>query len=125
LRRVREGIQVGRLAAHPSREAQALDIHDLLANHGRRPYTMKPSDIITPSQRQAIALIVNAVTETIAECGDMGAPGGTIYAALMHYGCTLQQFESLMAALVRLGKVTKRGELYFAPQAAAAAGSTA
>ncbi len=36
-----------------------------------------------------------------------------MYAALMSQGCTLNQFESIMGALVRLGRVEKRGECYF------------
>ena len=67
---------------------------------------------ITPQQASALQSIVKSVVATINETPD-GAPGGILYAALMHHGCTLNQFESLMGALVRLGKVTQRGDCYF------------
>ena len=66
------------------------------------------------NQVQAVLKIAAAVIETIRESGSLGAPGGTIYAALMSHGCTLQQFDGLMAAIVGSGKVSKRGEFYFA-----------
>jgi len=40
--------------------------------------------------------------------------GGTLYAVLMTYGCTMEQFEQLTSALVAAGKLEKRGQLYFA-----------
>jgi hypothetical protein len=67
----------------------------------------------TETQKRALILIVSAITETIKEAGELGAPGGHMYAALMAHGCTLNQFESIMAALVRLGRVEKRGQSYF------------
>lgn len=66
----------------------------------------------TAAQAQALRAIVAAVVDAIAAAGPLGAPGGTLYAALMAHGCTLSQFESLMAALVRAGKVTRSGDLY-------------
>lgn len=65
------------------------------------------------TQARALALVVVAVVDAIKAAGPSGAPGGTLYAALMTQGCTLGQFESLMAALVSTGRVQKRGELYF------------
>jgi hypothetical protein len=49
----------------------------------------------------------------VRAAGSLGAPGGVIYAALMGQGCTLSQFESLMAGLVRAGKLRRDGDLYF------------
>jgi hypothetical protein len=69
---------------------------------------------LNPNQARALALVVEAVVEAVKAAGPNGAPGGTLYAALMSQGCTLSQFESLMGALVRLGKVRREGELYFA-----------
>jgi hypothetical protein len=69
---------------------------------------------LNPEQASALRLIVSAVLETIEEAGPMGAPGGHLYAALMHAGCTYSQFVSLMGALVRSGRVVKRGECYHA-----------
>mgnify|MGYP001005788984 CR=1 FL=1 len=69
---------------------------------------------LTPAQTQALRTIVGAVTEAIAAAGETGAPGGVLYAALMSQGCTLSQFESLMGALCRTGRIVKRGECYYA-----------
>lgn len=59
-------------------------------------------------------MIADSIIESVKAAGKGGAPGGVIYAALMQQGCTLNQYESLMAGLVRAGKLEKRGELYFA-----------
>lgn len=65
-------------------------------------------------QLTALGAVLGAIRGTIAECGPMGAPGGVLYAALMGHGCTLSQFESIMGALVRSGRVRKVGECYHA-----------
>lgn len=57
--------------------------------------------------------ILGAVVETVREAGPTGAPGGHIYAALMHVGVTLDQYERIMAELVRAELVVKRGQCYF------------
>jgi hypothetical protein len=67
---------------------------------------------LNPAQIAALRQIAAAVVEAVREAGPMGAPGGHLYAALMAQGCTLSQFESLMGALVRTGKLTKRGQCY-------------
>ncbi len=69
--------------------------------------------IPTADQKRALILIVSAITDTIKEAGEFGAPGGVMYAALMAHGCSLNQFESIMGALVRMNRVEKRGECYF------------
>lgn len=69
---------------------------------------------LTSQQQANLNTIVRAVVESVNSAGPLGAPGGHLYAALMSQGCTLNQFESLMSALIRAGKVTKQGECYFA-----------
>ncbi len=69
---------------------------------------------MTPQQATALKMICAAVVDVIKCAGDLGAPGGVLYAALMAHGCSLNQFESLMGAMVRAGVVQKRGDLYFA-----------
>lgn len=59
--------------------------------------------------------IGNIIVETVTEAGSRGAPAGYLYAALMHIGMTLSTFETLMAALVRAGRLRRKGLLYFAP----------
>ncbi len=70
---------------------------------------------LTPVQSEALRLIVSATVEAVKAAGPHGAPAGVIYAALMHQGCTKNQFDSLMGALVRKGKLTHDPEshLYF------------
>lgn len=68
---------------------------------------------LTPQQAAALRAIVEAVTEAVAAAGSLGAPGGVIYAALMGHGCSLSQYESLMGAMVRAGKLRRSGHLYF------------
>jgi len=53
----------------------------------------------------------------VASSGKLGTPAGTLYAALMTHGCSLEQFEQVMSALVAARKLTKRGDLYFAVEA--------
>lgn len=68
---------------------------------------------MTTQQMQALGRVCQAILETI-RCSPDGAPGGHLYAALMAHGCTLIQFESIMAGLVQAGAITKRGECYHA-----------
>lgn len=68
----------------------------------------------TQAQLQTLHQLLNAVVETVRETGDHGAPGGVLYAALMNVGITLEQFETLMGALVEAGKLRRSGNLYFA-----------
>lgn len=58
-------------------------------------------------QIEAAQRIGLAVMEAIAECGELGAPEGPIYAALMSQGCTLSQFQSLVGGMERNGVVTR------------------
>lgn len=69
---------------------------------------------LAPSQSKALALLVSAVVDSVAVAGPLGAPAGVLYSALMAHGCSLSQFQSLMGALVRLGKLRQEGDLYFA-----------
>jgi len=59
-------------------------------------------------------MIGDAVVDSVRAGGPLGVPGGTLYATLMTYGCTLSQYEQIMGALVSAGRLEKRGELYFA-----------
>lgn len=61
----------------------------------------------------ALRAITDGIVEAVAAAGPLGCPGGTLYAALMTHGCSLEQYEQFMGTLVRAGKLVKRGELYF------------
>lgn len=67
---------------------------------------------MTTEQIRAIRAIASEILEAIKDSGPIGAPGGVMYAYLMTQGCTLHQFEQIMAGLVRAGYVTKSGECY-------------
>lgn len=67
---------------------------------------------LNAQQSKALSEIIKAIVQTISEC-PTGAPAGPIYAALMAHGCTLNQFESLMGGLERVGVIRKQGDLYF------------
>jgi hypothetical protein len=62
---------------------------------------------------ELVEAVLGIIVEGVEVAGDHGAPGGTLYAALMTVGCSLEQFEVLMGILIARGRVTKRGELYF------------
>jgi hypothetical protein len=69
---------------------------------------------MTKQQIAAIQAIAGIIVDVVKAAGPLGAPGGTIYAALMAHGCSLDQYTQLMAALVGAGKLRKDGQLYFA-----------
>lgn len=58
--------------------------------------------------------IADAIIEAIRAAGPLGCPAGVLYAALMPHGCSLAQFESIMAGLIAAGKVADKGGCYFA-----------
>lgn len=68
---------------------------------------------MTPQQIALLRQIADAITDAVAAAGSFGAPSGTLYAALMAQGCTLNQYEQIMAGLVRAGRLTQSGHLYF------------
>lgn len=57
--------------------------------------------------------IVDVVVDAIKERGSSGTPEGPLYAMLMGFGCTLNQFNVLVECLVDAGKVTKRGNVLY------------
>lgn len=77
--------------------------------------TIFTMNTITTEQLTALRELLAAVVDAVKVAGSNGAPGGVLYSALMAHGCTLAQFEGVMGALVRTGKLERRGELYFAP----------
>lgn len=67
---------------------------------------------MTDEQKRAIVAICDALLEGVRAGGEHGAPGGTLYSALMGR-LSLQQFEGLMRGLERAGCVRKSGQLYY------------
>ncbi len=69
------------------------------------------------AKARAMAAVLLGVIDAVKEAGPVGAPGGVIYAGLMAQGCSLEQSEQIMAALVGAGRLHRRGDLYFATEA--------
>ena len=65
-------------------------------------------------QAKLLRTIAAGFIEACEAAGELGAPGGILYAAMMQQGCTLQQFEGITSGLVKAGMVEKRGECYHA-----------
>lgn len=68
---------------------------------------------MTSQQIAALRQIGRAIVESVRAAGETGAPGGILYAALMAQGCTLNQFEQIMAGMVRARVLTQEGHVYF------------
>jgi hypothetical protein len=80
----------------------------------RKTKKYRKTKIMTAQQKQAILQICDAVVEGIKVAGPIGIPSGHVYASLMHFGCNLSQYESLIGILVKAGKIRKQGDLLFA-----------
>ncbi len=50
---------------------------------------------MTIQQIKLLRLVADSIIAGVAAAGSLGCPGGTLYAALMAQGCTLQQFEGI------------------------------
>ena len=61
---------------------------------------------MTKDQIQALQNIAKAIIETANDCGNTGAPAGPIYASLMSFGASFNQFHSIMDTLTRKGFLT-------------------
>ena len=84
--------------------------------------------MMTDTQKQLLRKIAEAIIESVREAGPMGAPAGPMYAALMSYGFSLDNFEQIMSGLVAAKMLRKSGHLYFAvnpPQGANVSASKA
>lgn len=68
---------------------------------------------MTTEQLEALKAICAATLDAIAAAGKLGCPAGSLYSSLMTHGCSFNQFQSLMAGLIRAGKVRQSGQLYF------------
>jgi len=60
----------------------------------------------------ALIEIARAIVESVKAAGELGAPAGNLYAALMTVGCTEAQFERIMGGLCRAGVLIKTGHIY-------------
>jgi hypothetical protein len=72
---------------------------------------------MTPQQIIGLQKLGLAVLEAVSDGGDLGAPGGTLYAAMMHQGANLSQFQSFMGTLTGRGMLTQMGDCYYITEA--------
>jgi hypothetical protein len=68
---------------------------------------------MTNQESTLLRKVAVAIIETVRESGSMGAPAGPMYAAMMSYGFSLENFEQIMAGLVAAKMLRKSGHLYF------------
>lgn len=70
---------------------------------------------MTGQQIKAAQCVARALLDTIAEVAPHGAPSGLMYAALMAQGCTLAQYQSLVASMQRNGLITAQEDSHGEP----------
>jgi hypothetical protein len=63
-------------------------------------------------QREAVRRLADCFIDAVKEGGERGAPAGVLYAAVLGT-ISLAQFNQIMAALVKAGRLRKDGDLYF------------
>lgn len=68
----------------------------------------------TNQQIKALQMLCDAIIASVREVGEVGAPAGALYAAMMAHGISLDHFQQIMGALVQLGKLRQSGDLYYA-----------
>ena len=65
----------------------------------------------TQTQVNAAIQLIKVIGETLKEAG--ATPSGTLYAALMQYGCTLNQYNQLIDMFKNAGKVKEVSNLLY------------
>lgn len=66
---------------------------------------------MTAQQKIGLLQVIQAIRQAVIESGSLGCPEGHVYAALMAQGCTIGQFEDIIALMVRTGAIQKKGNL--------------
>jgi hypothetical protein len=67
---------------------------------------------VTELANERLRQLLSAFLDAVKEGKEHGAPAGVMYAAMMGE-ISLEQFESIMGALVALKCIRKQGHLYF------------
>jgi hypothetical protein len=65
-------------------------------------------------------LQTRAIVAAVAAGREAGADGGLLYAGLSGEGCTIDQFQALVGAMVGAGLLCRVGERYYLGEAALA-----
>ncbi len=71
---------------------------------------------MTAQQAKGIRQVMAGIVESAIAGGELGAPSGVVYSALMAHGCTLNQFQSLTASMVKAGIIEERGHCFHVTQ---------
>ena len=63
---------------------------------------------------RAVRELADGIVEIVRDTGENGAPAGIMYLAFLAHNIPLEVFEDFMGALVKAGRLKKKGDLYFA-----------
>jgi hypothetical protein len=74
---------------------------------------MQTQEISSAQKTHFVKLVCDSIIEAVKMAGSQGAPAGHLYAAMMVHGFSLEQFEQIMWALVLVGELERRGQVYF------------
>ena len=67
---------------------------------------------IPNKQQKAILGVSAAFIEAVRASGDLGSPGGHLYAIAMEF-MSLEEFEAFMGGIVATGILRKEGQVYY------------
>ena len=62
-------------------------------------------DGISEQQAAALRLAVSCIEDAARDGGELGAPSGIVYAALSTQGMRLESYQSILAAMERMGRI--------------------
>ena len=63
---------------------------------------------------KVLAEVMDIIYDTVKESGEMGAPSGPVYAALMSIGVSLDVYNAMIDSMVKAGRLRKSGHVLFA-----------
>jgi len=66
---------------------------------------------MTPTQAKAALDLIITAGQLVASHGAAGMPSGHLYARMMNAFSDVASYESMVAMMVRVGAITKRGDL--------------
>lgn len=69
---------------------------------------------MTPTQAHAAIELIKIAYELVAACGKSGKPSGHLYAEMMSAFSDVNQYESMVALMVRTKLLTKSGHVLVA-----------
>lgn len=58
--------------------------------------------------------IAEAIRDAVREAGEQGAPESSIYLALSEQGCTPEQYQAIIGAMIELDMLRRKGNCLYA-----------